>query len=303
MPARPKADRVRRKYEFIKAHRKQFPTEVMCRELGVAPSGYYQWLKCPQSARAVEDARLQRSFRTTFTAKQGMYGAPRVFRDLREAGETCSKHRVARLMRENALRAPHGYRTRRWQVGKPAVLTPNFLQRQLSPTKRNAAWATDITYLRTSQGWLHLAVVMDLFSRKVVEWAAGPMIHRELVLNALASAVKQRRPRGTIIHSDQGVQFGSDAWRRFCRANHREPSMSREGNCWDNAVAASFFSSLKEERIKERTYPSRDVALADIARYIDTFDNRIRRHSYLGGVSPERFEDAHKRARQNQARE
>lgn len=139
MSAKLKADRVRRKYEFIKAHRKQFPTDVMCRELGVAPSGYYQWLKCPQSARAVEDARLLRLIRASFTASQGIYGAPRVFLDLRDAGETCSKHRVARLMRENGLRALHGYRTRRWEVGKPAVLTPNLLKRQFSPTQPNAA--------------------------------------------------------------------------------------------------------------------------------------------------------------------
>lgn len=297
MPAKRRTDRVRRKYEFIKAHRKLFPTEVMCRELGVAPSGYYQWLKCPQSARAVEDARLLRLIRASFKASQGVYGAPRVFLDLREAGETCSKHRVARLMRVDGLRALHGYRTRRWEVGKPAVLTPNLLERQFSPTKANAAWATDITYIRTWQGWLYLAVVIDLFSRKVVGWAAGPTIHRELVLNALAAAVKQRRPRRTIIHSDQGVQFGSDAWRRFCRANHLEPSMSRKGNCWDNAVVESFFSSLKKERIKKRIYPNRDVALADIADYIDSFYNRTRRHSQLGGVSPEQFEAAHKRGR------
>jgi len=269
----------------------------MCRELGVAPSGFYQWLKCPQSARAIEDARLLRLIRASFKASQGVYGAPRVFLDLREAGETCSKHRVARLMRADGLRALHGYRTRRWEVGKPAVLTPNLLERQFSPTKANAAWATDITYIRTWQGWLYLAVVIDLFSRKVIGWAAGPTIHRELVLNALASAVKQRRPRRTIIHSDQGVQFGSDAWRRFCRSNQLEPSMSRKGNCWDNAVVESFFSSLKKERIKKRIYPNRDVALADIADYIDTFYNRTRRHSHLGGVSPEQFEAAHKRGR------
>jgi putative transposase len=297
MPAKPKSDRVRRKYEFIKAHRKQFPVEVMCRELGIAPSGYYEWLKCPLSKRAVEDARLLRLIRASFTASQGIYGAPRVFLDLREAGETCSKHRVARLMRENGLRALHGYRTRRWAVGKPAVLTPNLLQRQFDPTQPNVAWATDITYIRTWQGWLYLAVVIDLFSRKVVGWSAGPTIHRELVLNALAAAVTQRRPRGTIIHSDQGVQFGSDAWRRFCRSNHLEPSMSRKGNCWDNAVAESFFSSLKKERVKKRIYPSRDVALADIADYIDHFYNPTRRHSHLAGVSPTQFEAAHRRCR------
>jgi putative transposase len=297
VPAKPKSDRVRRKYEFIKAHRKHFPVEVMCRELGVAPSGYYEWLKCPLSKRAVEDARLLRLIRASFTASQGIYGAPRVFLDLREAGETCSNHRVARLMRENGLRALHGYRTRRWEVGKPAVLTPNLLKRQFDPTQPDVAWATDITYIRTWQGWLYLAVVIDLFSRKVVGWAAGPTIHRDLVLNALATAVKQRRPRGTIIHSDQGVQYGSDAWRRFCRSNRLEPSMSRKGNCWDNAVAEAFFSSLKKERIKKRIYPTRDAALADIAEYIDQFYNPTRRHSHLAGVSPDQFEAAHRRRR------
>lgn len=297
MPATPKGVRVRRKYEFIKAHRQQFPIQVMCRERAVAPSGYYQWLKCPQSKRAIEDARLLRLIRASFTASQGIYGAPRVFLDLREAGEICSKHRVARLMRENGLRALHGHRTRRWEVGKPAVLTPHLLKRHFAPTQPNVAWATDITYIRTWQGWLYLAVVLDLFSRKVVGWAAGPTIHRELVLNALAAAVKQRRPRGTIIHSDQGTQYGSDAWRRFCQSNQLTPSMSRRGNCWDNAVAESFFSSMKKERIKKRIYPSRDVALADIAEDIDHFYHPVRRHSHLAGVSPEQFEAAHRRRR------
>ena len=153
--------------------------------------------------------------------------------DLRETGETCSKHRVARIMRVNKLRALHGYRIRRWSVGKPAVLIPNLLQRQFTVTRRNKAWVTDITYIRTWQGWLYLAVVMDLFSRLIVGWAAGPTIHRELALNAVLTAVRRRRSRGTLIHSDQGTQYGSDAWRRFCRSNHLEPSMSRKGNCWD----------------------------------------------------------------------
>lgn len=297
MPATPRGVRVRRKYEIINAHRKQCPIEVMCRELGIAPSGYYQWLKCPQSKRTVEDARLLRLIRASFTASQGIYGAPRVFPDLREAGESCSKHRVARLRRENGLRALHGYRTRRWQVGKPAVLTPNLLQRQFRPTQPDVAWATDITYIRTRQGWLYLAVVLDLFPRKVVGWAAGPTIHRELVLNSLAAAVKQRRPRGTIIHSAHGTQYGSDAWRRFCRSNQLEPSMSRKGNCWDNAVAESFFSSVKKERIKKHIYPSRDVALADIDEYINHVYNPVRRHSHLTGISPEQSEAAHRRRR------
>jgi putative transposase len=197
-------------------------------------------------------------------------------------------------MRENKLRALHGYRIRRWSVGKPSVLIPNLLQRRFTVTRPNTVWVTDITYIRTWQGWLYLAVVMDLFSRKIVGWAAGPTIHRELVLNAVLMAIRRRRPRGTMIHSDQGTQYGCDAWRRFCRSNHLEPSMSRKGNGWDNAVAESFFSSLKKERIKKQIYKNRDLAVADVAQYIDTFYNSTRRHSHLGGVSPEQFEAAHK---------
>jgi putative transposase len=228
------AGRVRALYQFIKTHRHEYRVQMMCRVFGLAPSGYYAWLQHPISDHAREDARLLRLIRASFSASHGIYGAPRVFLDLREAGETCSKHRVARLMRENQLRALHGYRMRRWAVGKPAMLIPNLLQRQFTVARRNKVWVTDITYIRTWQGWLYLAVVMDLFSRKIVGWAAGPTIQRELVLDAVLLAVRRRRPRGTMIHSDQGTQFGSDAWRRFCRSNHLEPSMSRKGNCWDN---------------------------------------------------------------------
>jgi len=286
------AGRVRSTYEFIKTNRNSYRVQAMCRVLGVAPSGYYEWITHPISDRAREDARLLCLIQASFTASQGIYGAPRVFLDLREARETCSKHRVARLMRVNRLRALHGYRTRRWSVGKPAVLIPNLLKRQFTVTRRNKAWVTDITYVRTWQGWLYLAVVMDLFSRKIVGWSAGPTIHRELVLDAVLTAVRRRRPRGTLIHSDQGSQYGSDAWRRFCRSNHLEPSMSRKGNCWDNAVAESFFSSLKKERIKKHIYKNRALAINDVADYIDCFYNRTRRHSHLGGVSPEQFEAA-----------
>ena len=295
MSTRTNSKQVRAKYQFIKAHQEEFSIETLCRVLDVARSGYYAWLKHPLSNRAQEDARLLRLIRASFTASQGIYGAPRVFLDLREAGETCSKHRVARLMRENRLRALHGYRTRRWSVGKPAVLIPNLLQRQFTVTRPNKAWVTDLTYIRTWQGWLYLAVVMDLFSRKVVGWSAGPIIHRELVLDAVLMAVRRRRPRGTMIHSDQGTQYGCDAWRRFCHSNRLEPSMSRKGNCWDNAVAESFFGSLKKERIKKHIYKTRELAKRDVADYIDAFYNRTRRHSHLGGLSPEQFEAAQKR--------
>jgi putative transposase len=233
MPAKYSTGRVRRIYQFIESHRKQFSIEAMCKVLEVAPSGYYDWLKQPLSKRAQEDVRLLRLIRASFVASHGIYGAPRVFLDLREAGETCSKHRVMRLMRQNGLRALHGYRSRRVSVGRPSVLIPNVLQRQFTVSKPNKAWVTDITYIRTWQGWLYLAVVMDLFSRKIVGWSTSATIHREVVLDAVLMAVRCRRPRGTLIHSDQGTQYGCDAWRRFCKSNHLEPSMSRKGNCWD----------------------------------------------------------------------
>ena len=292
------AGRVRPTYEFIKAQRATYSVQALCRVLDVATSGYYEWLKQSLSNRAQEDARLLRLIRASYTASQGIYGAPRVFLDLREAGETCSKHRVARLMREQKLRALHGYRTRRWSVGKPAVLIPNLLQRQFTVSTPNKAWVTDITYIRTWQGWLYLAVVMDLFSRKIMGWSTGPTIHREIVLDAVLMAVRRRRPRNTLIHSDQGSQYGSDAWRRFCRSHHLQPSMSRKENCWDNAVVESFFGSLKKDRIKKQIYKNRALALADVADYIDTFYNRTRRHGHLAGVSPEQFETAHRTRRQ-----
>lgn len=291
--------RVRATYQFIKGQRQHYSVEALCRVLNVGPSGYYAWLKQPVSLHAQEDARLLRLIRASVTASQGIYGAPRVFLDLREAGETCSKHRVARLMRVNKLRALHGYRTRRWTVGKASVVMPNILQRKFTVTRPNKAWVTDITYVRTWQGWLYVAVVMDLFSRKIVGWSSGPTIHAELALDAVLMAVRRRRPRGTVIHSDQGIQYASDAWRCFCRSHRLTPSMSRKANCWDNAVAESFFSSLKKERIKKRIYKNRELAVNDIADYIETFYNRTRRHSHLGGVSPEQFEAAHKPRRKS----
>jgi putative transposase len=285
---------VRRKYEFIKSCQGKHEVRMMCRLLGVAPSGYYEWLKNPKSERAKEDARLLRLIRASFKDSQGVYGAPRVFLDLREAGETCSKHRVARLMRENGMRAQAGYRTRRYVAGKPADLIPNLVKQNFDVSQPDRVWVTDITYIRTWEGWLYLAVVLDLFSRKVIGWAARPTMHRDLALDAIMMAVLQRKPNRTIIHSDQGSQYGSDDWRRFCRTNKLEPSMSRSGNCWDNAVAESFFSSLKEECIKKRIYKNRQLAIDAVSDYIDVFYNRTRRHQHLGGVSPEEFEAAAK---------
>jgi putative transposase len=296
MSNRCRSQSIRAKYAFIKTHRGEFDTAVMCRLLDVSRSGFYQWLRNPLSDRALEDQRLLDLIRAAYTASHGVYGAPRIFLDLREAGETCSKHRVARIMRANHIKALHGYRTPRYARSPTSLLTPNTLQRGFTVPRPNTAWVTDITYVRTWEGWLYLAVVMDLYSRRIVGWSTKPTMARELVLDALLMAVRQRKPKHTLIHSDQGSQFGSDAWRRFCHAHHLEPSKSRRGNCWDNAVAESFFSSLKKEQIKKRIYTTREIATAEIDEYIELFYNRTRRHSHLSGVSPEAFEAISNRA-------
>lgn len=162
-------------------------------------------------------------------------------------------------------------------------------------TRPNKTWVTDITYIRTWQGWMYLAVVMDLFSRKIVGWSTSSTMDRSLVLDAVMIAIRRRRPSDTLIQSDQGTQYGSDAWRRFCASNKLIPSMSRKGNRWDNALAESFFSSLKKERIKKHIYRNRDIATAEISEYFESFYNSSRRHSYLGGISPEAFKVAFKR--------
>jgi len=281
------------KYRFMNEHRDQYSLALMCRVLKVARAGFYQWLHKPMSDRAIEDQRLVGVIRNSYAASGGVYGARRVFGDLREAGETCGKHRVERLMRANKIKAIRGYKAPRPIAGRPSILSPNRLNREFTVSTPNQAWVTDITYIRTWQGWLYLAVVLDLYARKVVGWSMKPTLSRELALDALLMAVWRRKPtQSVLVHSDQGSQYGSDDWKRFCQANNLEPSMSRRGNCWDNAVAESFFSSLKKERIRKRIYKTRDLARADIFDYIEVFYNRNRRHSHLGHVSPEAFERA-----------
>lgn len=281
------------KYRFINDHRPEFRVATMCRVLGVARGGFYQWLHKPQSDRAIEDERLLELIRESYAASGGVYGSRRVFGDLREAGESCGKHRVAKIMRANQIKAIRGYKKPRHIAGRPSIIAPNLVNRKFTVSKPDQVWVTDITYLRTWQGWLYLAVVIDLHSRKVIGWSMKPTLARELVLDALLMALWRRKPaRSVIVHSDQGSQYGSDDWQRFCRNHKLEPSMSRRGNCWDNAVAESFFSSLKKERVRKRVYKTRDMARADVFDYIEVFYNKMRRHTHLGGVSPEAFERA-----------
>ena len=272
-------------------HHHQFRLTSMCRILRVHRSGYYAWLSRPQSLRAQADALLLDDIKQFFEASSGIYGSPRIHRDLREAGTRCGEKRVARLMRQASLRSVRGYKRPRYRAGKPATTAPNRLEQQFTTQVPNQVWVTDITYIRTYEGWLYLAVVLDLYSRTVVGWAMKPTMATELVLDALMMAVWRRRPKQpVIIHSDQGSQFGSDDFTRWCKENRLVPSMSRRGNCYDNAVAESFFSSLKKEQIKRRIYATRTEAKSDIFDYIEGFYNRTRRHSHLGQLSPLAFE-------------
>ncbi|WP_218968817.1 IS3 family transposase [Klebsiella variicola] len=279
----------RLKYRFINEYRTVWGVMTMCRVLNVARAGFYAWLHNPVSARDKDNQRLLMLIRDSYSLSGGVYGYRRVHGDLNEIGETCGKNRVGRIMQLNRIKAVSGYKAPRRIAGRPSV----GVQRQFTVVRANQVWVTDITYIRTWQGWLYLAVVIDLFAGNVVGWSMKPTLSRELALDALMMAVWRRKPDGeVIVHSDQGSQYGSDDWQRFCRANNLAPSMSRRGNCWDNAVAESFFSSLKKERIRKRIYKTRDLARADIFDYIEVFYNRARRHSHLGGVSPEAFEQA-----------
>lgn len=281
------------KYRFINDHRHEFAVATMCRVLRVSRGGFYQWVHNPLSERDIEDQRLLGVIRDSYIGSGGVYGARRVFGDFREAGETYGKHRVEKIMRAHQIKAIRGYKRPRHIVGRPSIVAPNRLERQFTVDKPDQAWVTDITYLLTWQGWLYLAVVIDLHSRRVVGWSMKPTLARELALDALLMALWRRKPtQSVIVHSDLGSQYGSDDWQRFCHSHNILPSMSRRGNCWDNAVAESFFSSLKKERIQKRVYKTRDLARADVFDYIEVFYNRNRRHSHLGGVSPEAFERA-----------
>ena len=263
----------------------------MCRVLRVHRSGYYAWLRKPDSNRAREDEHLLSQIKRHWLASGGVYGHRKLTVDLREAGESCSRHRVRRLMKADGLRAQVGYGSRPRHKGGPVGRVANVLDRAFSPEAPNKVWATDITYIRTYEGWLYLAAVTDLYSRQIGGWAMRPTMTTDLVLQALLAAVWRRKPvPGVIVHSDQGSQFTSDDWQAFLKAHGMVASMSRRGNCHDNAVAESFFSLLKKERIKRRIYPNRAMAASDVFDYIEMFYNPVRRHNFAADLSPVEFE-------------
>lgn len=260
--------------------------------LEVHPSGFYAWCLQPESARAKEDKRLLGHIKQSWLESGAVYGYRKVSDDLRELGERCGINRVHRLMRSAGIRSQTGYSKRKWKSGgPPSIVAPNLLQRQFDVEEPNRVWVTDITYIRTYEGWLYLAVVLDLFSRQVIGWSMGARIDTDLAMNALLMAVWRRRPENTVmVHSDQGSQFSSYDWRNFLKEHNLEASMSRRGNCHDNAVAESFFQLLKRERIKRKTYATRDDARQDIFDYIEMFYNPKRRHGGNERLSPVEYE-------------
>ncbi|XWN25064.1 MAG: IS3 family transposase [Marinobacter salarius] len=283
---------VRVKYRFIRAHQKEFRVRVMCRVLNVHFSGFYAWLHNPESPRAKVNHRLVGLIKQAWLESGGVYGYRNITLDLKDLGERCSKNRVYRLMRAEGIRAQRGYKRHKgYYGGEPAHVAPNHLNRDFEAQEPNERWVTDITYIRTHEGFLYLAAVLDLFSRQIVGWSMKPRMSTDLVMDALLMASWKRRPKQEVlIHSDQGSQYTSREWRDFLKDHRLKPSMSRRGNCHDNAVAESFFSLLKSERVKRKIYKDRETARRDIFDYIEMFYNPVRRHGNNGGLSPVDFE-------------
>ncbi|VVP26969.1 IS3 family transposase ISPsy29 [Pseudomonas fluorescens] len=264
------------KYAFIKQRAGDYSIRRLRLTLKVHPSGYCAWLSEPQSARAKDDQRLLGLIKHSWLESGGVYGYRKVHDDLREVSEDCGRHRVARLMRLEGLRSQAGYRRRPGKYGgKPAVSSPNLLKRQFDVVEPNKVWVTDITYIRTYEGWLYLAVVLDLFSRQVVGWSMKSQMTSDLSIDALLMAVWRRKPKQEVmVHSDQGSQYSSSDWHSFLKANNLVASMSRRGNCHDNAVAESFFQLLKRERIKRKTYTTREDARSDVRLHRDVLQRK-----------------------------
>lgn len=280
------------KFGFVVKHRATWPVPILCETLGVSRSGYYAWLRRAPSLRTQRHARLRPVIHTSFTVSDRTYGAHRVWRDVLEAGHPCGRHQVARLMRAGALRARPRRRQRPLDQGVAQTApAANVLDRQFTASAPNQKWVADFTYLWTAEGWLYVAVVLDLFSRRVVGWSMQATMTSQLVTDALLMAVWRRgRPQAILHHSDRGSQYTADAFQRILRELGVTCSMSRSGNVWDNSAMESFFSTLKTERTAARIYRTRTAARADVFDYIERWYNPVRRHSTLGYVSPMQFE-------------
>lgn len=280
------------KYAFIEAHRTIFFVRSMCRILRVHPSGFYAWMKQPFCHRAMEDKRQTSLIKAAWEESGKVYGYRKLHDDLCDQGENVSPNRIARLSKLAGIRAQIGYKRRPGKYGgKPSVIINNTLNRQFDVSEPDRYWVTDITYIKTFEGFSYLAVVIDLYSRRVVGWSMQSRQMTELVLQALLMAVWRRKPANkVIIHSDQGSQFTSIEWASFLKQHNLEHSMSRRGNCHDNAVVESFFNLLKRERVRRRTYKTRTDARQDVFDYIEMFYNPKRKHARNGMLSPNDFE-------------
>jgi putative transposase len=287
------------KYRFIQKHEQEFTVREMCRVLKVKRSGYYAYLKCPESFRAQMDVELKKQIRCIFEANRGLYGSPRIFRVLRAQAVICSRKRVARLMREMGLRVrPRRRYVRTTDSRHGYPITPNRLNREFGVEQvknLNCAWAGDITYIPTAQGWLYLAVVLDLKSRRVIGWSMDETLEQSLVHNALDMAIcgrlaSESSEEELLFHSDRGSQYAALLFQSKLSKAGITGSMSGKGDCWDNAPVESFFATLKKELVHREEYMSRDQARASLFNYIEAYYNRMRIHSALGYQTPVQYE-------------
>ena len=285
------------RFAFIDSEKAAYPLRLLCRVLQVSKSGYYAWLRRGPSERALEDEKLRPKVVEAFDRGRGTYGSVRVRREIVAQGFEIGRRRVVRLMGEMGLA---GLPARKFQTTTDSnhanPIAPNVLDRDFVATRPNEKWVTDITYIWTGEGWLYLAAVLDLYSRRVVGWSTGATLETTLCLKALSMALGHRaKVRGLLHHSDRGVQYASDDYQTALKARGITCSMSRRANCWDNAVAESFFGTLKTELIYRRPWLTRESAREAIGEYIEVFYNRIRRHSTIGYVSPAKFEETRRR--------
>ena len=280
------------RFALIDAAKEDFPVQRLCQVLGVSQSGYFAWRSRPASCHQREDLVLLAHIRSAFARSHGTYGSPRMTRELQDDGLNVGRRRTARLMRENGLKARQTRRFKRTTDSHHAFpVAPNLLEQNFSAECPNQKWAADISYVWTCEGWLYLAVILDLFARRVVGWAVSDRLHQELALEALHKAVAVRRPSVGLIHpTDRGSQYCSLAYQAELRRHNIRISMSGKGNCFDNAVVESFFKTLKSELVWRTVFQTRAEAKDAIGRYIDGFYNPVRRHSTLDFVSPVKFE-------------
>lgn len=286
------------KFAFIHKHEQEYEVKIMCRVLGVSRGGYYNWVKHqeqPPSGREMANQQLTAAIQTAFKKSRGTYGAPRIYTELKESGMVCSLNRVARLMRKAGIQArkQRAYKVATTNSKHDYPVAPNTLNRQFWAAGPNEKWVGDITYIPTREGWLYLAVVLDIYSRRVVGWSMDKHMETDLVASALSMAAARRRPcSGVLHHTDRGSQYASNDYQQLLSAHRMEVSMSRKGDCYDNALMESFFSTLKAECATE-VYATRSEARQSIFEYIEVWYNRQRRHSAIGYVSPEAFEKRH----------